>query len=105
MKEKEEKSGKEEMPEQDENMMFFNPPVFDIISIGIFKTECEKNKMPLTGSLGYLFNNYGYISKSENVVNNVVKILLIGDSATGRDKIIDWFYNTHPGNNNPTPGV
>jgi len=41
MKEKEEKSGKEEMPEQDENMMFFNPPVFDIISIGKFKTEYE----------------------------------------------------------------
>ena len=55
------------------------------------------------GTLGYLFNNYGYISKSENVVNNIVKILLIGDSATGRDKIIDWFYDTHPGNPNQSP--
>ena len=41
MKEKEEKSGKEELPETDENMMFFNPPVFDIISIGLFKTKFE----------------------------------------------------------------
>jgi len=47
MKIKEEKSGKEELPEADENMMFFNPAVFDIVSIGLFKTNVEQNGLPL----------------------------------------------------------
>ena len=40
MLQKEEKTGKEELPESSDNM-FYYPPVFDIISIGSFRTMMD----------------------------------------------------------------
>jgi len=68
------------------------PPVFDISSVKEMKIEeANKTLMPAdyTGVFGYM---YSIVGDSGTSMSTQVKLVVIGDEVSGKDHIIDQFF-------------
>lgn len=70
----------------------YMPPIFDIYTIKEMKMEAAmKTQMPtdFSGIFGYM---YSIVGESDTAMNQEVKLVVIGEEGTGKNLIIDKFF-------------
>ena len=71
---------------------FYMPPIFDVYSVKEMKIEeANKTQMPAdySGVFGFM---YSIVGESNTSLSTQVKLVVIGDEGSGKDRIIEKFF-------------